>query len=336
MKPFTVLLALAAAWLFPAPGRAEVVLDWPVACSVGKTCEIQHYVDHGGGGDAKDFRCGTVTYKGHNGTDIRVLTMADERRGVDILAAAPGRVLRVRDGMDDVSVAVLGHDAIKDRDCGNAVIIAHADGFQTDYCHMAKGSVAVKPGDSVKVDQVIGRVGLSGDTEFPHLHITVRHDGRVVDPFAYGQPEGACAGGTSLWRADLQPSLAYKNGTVLNFGLAPTAVTVEQVDDGAGRDPLAPDSPAVLAYVRAIDLRRGDIQRLVVTGPGGVLVDRSEPPLPSNKDQVFMGIGRRRPPGGWGPGIYAAHYTVTRDGAAVVDRSVETRIGSAPTGPSGP
>ena len=245
-------------------------------------------------------------------------------------------MLRVRDGMDDVSVAVLGHDAIKDRDCGNAVIIAHADGFQTDYCHMAKGSVAVKAGDDVGPASRSGASACRATRSSRTSTSPCAHDGRVVDPFDYGQAEGACAGGTSLWRAALQPSLAYKNGTVLNFGLAPTAVTMEQVDDGAGRDPLAPDSPAVLAYCagdRPQARRRPAPRRHRPRRRAG---RRSEPPLPSNKDQVFIGIGRRRPPGGWGPGIYAAHYTVTRDGAAVVDRSVETRIGSAPTGPSGP
>ncbi|WP_237477257.1 M23 family metallopeptidase [Lichenibacterium dinghuense] len=336
MKPIpapVLLAAVAASCLVPGAVRAEVVLDWPVACSVGTDCEIQHYVDHGGGGDAKDYRCGTVTYRGHNGTDIRVPTLADERRGVAVLAAAPGRVLRVRDGMEDMSVAVVGHDAVKDRDCGNAVVIAHADGFETQYCHMAKGSVAVKPGDAVVAGQAIGRVGLSGDTEFPHLHITVRHAGQVVDPFAYGAVEGSCAGGTSLWRPSLAPALTYKNGAVLNFGLSPEPVTMAQVDDGFGAGPLAPSSPAVLAYVRAIDLRRGDVQRLVITGPAGTLIDRSEPPLPSNKDQVYLGVGRRRPPQGWQPGLYAADYTVSRDGVIVVRRRVEASVVAAEVRP---
>ncbi len=331
MRSALFACALLAPWLAPAIARAEVLLDWPVDCRVGITCEIQHYVDHGGGGAAKDFRCGSVTYKGHNGTDIRVLTMADERRGVAVKAAAAGQVLRVRDGMDDVSVAVTGHDAVKDRDCGNAAVIAHADGFETQYCHMAKGSVSVKPGDRVAAGQPIGRVGLSGDTEFPHLHITVRHDGQVIDPFAFGAPEGSCSGGTSLWRPDLQPSLAYKNGTVLNMGLAPRPVTMDDIDNGAGAELLTTDAPAVLAYVRAIDLRQGDVQRLVLTGPGGTLLDRSEPPLPSNKDQTYIGVGRKRPGGGWPPGAYAATFTVTRDGKVIVDRTATAVIGRADT-----
>ncbi len=330
-QKFAVPLVLLTIGFPHGSARADFTLAWPVACRVGETCEIQHYVDHSAGGDdAKDYRCGSVTYKGHNGTDIRVLTMADERRGVDVLAAASGTVLRTRDGMADVSVAITGHDAVRDRDCGNAVVIGHLEGFETQYCHMARGSVAVKPGEVVTVGQVIGHVGLSGDTEFPHLHITVRHDGTTIDPFAYGQHDGACSGGVSLWQKILEADLAYKAGTVLNMGFAPRAVSMEEVDAGAGHEPLTTASPALLAFVRAISLRQGDIERLILTGPKGPLLDHSELPLPSNKDQVYLGFGRKRPAEGWNPGPYTATYTVTRNGSVVVQRTVVQQIGPPP------
>ena len=69
---------------------------------------------------------------------------------------------------------------------GNAVVITHADGFDTIYAHLRKGSVAVKKGDSVKRGQRIGSVGLSGLTEFPHLHFEVRFNRSVTDPFIAG------------------------------------------------------------------------------------------------------------------------------------------------------
>ena len=49
------------------------------------------------------------------------------------------------------------------KECGNRVGIDHGDGWATDYCHLATGSVSVKPGDNVAAGQPIGRVGLSGD-----------------------------------------------------------------------------------------------------------------------------------------------------------------------------
>ena len=51
---------------------------------------------------------------------------------------------------------------------------------------MANGSLQVKPGDLVRAGQPLGHVGLSGLTEYPHLHFTIRHQGKIADPFAYG------------------------------------------------------------------------------------------------------------------------------------------------------
>ncbi len=322
------IFALFTIVLIPNAAKAQIALGWPVACKVGETCEIQHYVDHGNAGAAQDYRCGTVTYHGHNGTDIRVLTMADEKAGVDVLAAAPGRVLRARDNMPDMSVSVTGRNAVHDRECGNGLVIAHADGFETQYCHMAQGSLVVKPGDTVADGQKLGHVGLSGDTEFPHLHITVRHDGKMIDPFAYGEPEGACSGGVSLWQPSLQAALQYKAGTVLNAGFAPHQVKMEDIDNGAGKEALTSQSPALLAFVRAIGLRKGDVQRIVLNGPHGEIVEHAAPPLDQNKDQALYEVGRKRPALGWEPGEYKATYTVTRDGQVVIEKTFTARLGS--------
>src|SRR5215510_1811152 len=88
---------------------------------------------------------------------------------------------------------------IEGRECGNGVIIDHGDGFETQYCHMAQNSIRVKPGERVKAGQPLGRVGISGKADFPHLHFTVRRRGAVVDPFGDSPSAGACATGTSLW-----------------------------------------------------------------------------------------------------------------------------------------
>jgi hypothetical protein len=79
-------------------------LNFPLACKIGISCEVQNYVDRDPGPGAADYRCSSETYDKHNGVDIRVLDMAAQRRGVDVLAAAPGRVARLRDGRPDISI----------------------------------------------------------------------------------------------------------------------------------------------------------------------------------------------------------------------------------------
>jgi hypothetical protein len=252
--------------------------------------------------------------------------MAEQRAGVDVLAAAPGRVLRTRDDAADISTRVTGRDAVRGRECGNGLVIAHEGGFETQYCHMARGSLVVRPGDEVSAGQRLGRVGLSGDTEFPHLHFTVREGSKVVDPFAYGAPESSCGGGTTLWRSQLQAALQYRAGLALNTGFAPRQVSMEDIENGIGREALKPDAPAIVAFARAITLLKGDTQRLVLRGPEGVLADHSAPALPTNKAQIFLEVGRKQPATGWPPGIYVATYTVTRAGETVIEKTFATEV----------
>ncbi len=314
-----VLAAVPAGAALSAEGpAAPPKLAWPAACQVGATCQIQHYNDDDPSPAVKDYACGTRTYEGHNGVDIRLPDMAAQRRGVAVLAAADGRVLRVRDGVADVSVRSTGQAAVKDVECGNGLVIAHAGGFESQYCHLAKGSLLVKPGDMVKAGAPLGRIGLSGDTEFPHVHFTLRENGKVVDPFAYGAAPGACRGGRGLWTQ----TPAYQARVIVNAGFADAAVTLDGVENGDLHPPAA-DAGAMVAYVRAIGLKAGDVQAMVLRAPdGSVLAQSRADPLPRDQDLRLLFIGKRRPPQGWPKGRYEVSYSVAgADGKAVLSRS---------------
>jgi hypothetical protein len=70
-------------------------------------------------------------------------------------------------------------------DYGNAVLITHNDGYQTLYAHLSNKMVS--PGDLVRKDQPIGKVGKSGKATGPHLHYEVRKGkNNPVDPSTYG------------------------------------------------------------------------------------------------------------------------------------------------------
>lgn len=322
------LAPIAFLWAGPAAAQT-VTLRLPVACEIGATCVIQHYVDRDPTPAARDYQCGTLTYAGHTGTDIRVPTMAAQKAGVDVLAAAGGKVLRVRDGVEDVSMTGRGRESVENVECGNGLVIDHGQGWETQYCHMAKGSLAVKPGDMVATGQRLGRIGLSGMTEFPHLHLTVRKDGKVVDPFAYGAPEASCGGGTSLWEPSTRQALAYRAGSVLNTGFATGPVKMEAIEAGeAGREKPTTDSPALVAFVRAIGLKGGDEQILTVFAPDGkVLAENKAPPLDRDKAQWMMFAGVRNSKGAFDPGTYRASYRVMRDGKPAIEQSFEVMVG---------
>ena len=56
---------------------------------------------------------------------------------------------------------------------GNHVTIQHADGRVSWLLHMQPNSIRVKIGDHVRAEQLIGKIGFSGDSLFPHLHYNV-------------------------------------------------------------------------------------------------------------------------------------------------------------------
>jgi hypothetical protein len=330
--PFPVLalapLGLAATLIPAGPSASQApgppTLAWPAACTLGVDCEIERYVDHDPApGAARDYTCGSRIQDGHDGIDIRLPDMAAERRGVAVLAAADGQVLYARDGVADVSVKTIGQKAVDGVGCGNAVNITHANGFHTVYCHMARGSVLVKPGERVKAGQPIGRIGLSGLTEYPHLHFSLVQNGKPLDPFAYGAAPGSCGGGRSLW-ARTPP---YKTRVVINAGFADAGVDNDKIEAG-GLHPPTTRSDVLAVYVRTLGLKNGDVEALTVRGPDGrFVVNGHTPPQTHDRQQTFATVAKPRPAAGWPAGDYRATYTVTgSDGRVVLTRDFAIRL----------
>ena len=318
-----LLAAIAGVGLTPSTGRSAPEaprLGFPLGCVIGKSCEVQHYVDRDPGPGVRDYQCRLESYQSHSGIDIRLLDMAQQRRGVAVLAAAPGRVARLRDGVADISVRAPGAPPLNGQDCGNAVVIDHGGGWETQYCHLAKGSVAVKVGEVVAAGQPIAKVGLSGNTEFPHLHLTVRRGGKTVDPFAPDMSDPAsCRPQSGLWTTSAAQRMPYKPAVALNAGFVGAPVTMDAVEAG---DLAAPTrgSAYLLAYVRAISLEAGDQIEFTLSAPNGqVLARGGGPPIDRHKAQYLIYVGKKQPAGGWPPGTYSARYRVLRGPAAVVD-----------------
>jgi murein DD-endopeptidase MepM/ murein hydrolase activator NlpD len=311
----------------PATDPSAPQFGFPVACTIGRDCEVQRYMDRDPGPQALDYRCGEATNDGHEGVDIRLPDMAAQARGVNVLAAADGTVLRTRDGVDDISSRVVGAENVTDIGCGNAVVIDHGHGWSSVYCHMAKGSVRVNPGDPVKAGQPVGAIGLSGLTEFPHLHFTVVHNQTRVDPFGPGPvSRGACPAQPSLWKASAARQFAYKPATILNAGFSGGTLVMEQLER-AEVMPVGDSPPVLVAYMRAIMMRPGDALELSLTGPKGeVLAQATTPPMANARAQQLQFIGKKRPATGWPPGVYRAQLRVVHDGQVLAEKRVETRL----------
>jgi hypothetical protein len=235
-------------------------------------------------------------------------------RGVDVLAALDGTVTGIRNNMADRRWHP--DDNLEGRECGNGVFIERADGVSAQYCHLKRGSVAVRKGDVVQKGQILGQVGLSGRTQFPHLHITIRNPaGSVLDPFDTRLQDATCkfSDRRDLWMT--LTSQDYQPGGLINAGFAEsvpkyTAVQAGIADQSATLDRTA---PALVIWASYFGLRQGDIIDLLLTGPDGEIIAQSSHKMTRNRAQQFRATGRKRRGGAWPPGTYTAVTVLRRE-----------------------
>ncbi|MEO0939038.1 MAG: M23 family metallopeptidase [Pseudomonadota bacterium] len=314
-----IAAALIGAAVFCGPLVAqELRLGSPVACDLTSDCYILQYVDHDAGPGARDFRCAPLSYDGHRGTDFAARTLRQMHAGVNVIASAPGIVRGVRDGMPDQYYADANAETVAGRECGNGVIILHERGWETQYCHLKRGSVTVSRGDRVKRGDVLGEIGLSGRTQAPHVDLIVRRSGAVVDPF---DPDGVITCGAPSTDTLWQDPPAYRPGGLLDVGFASAIPDYDDIKAGtANAEALPADAAALVVYGFAFGGQRGDRVTLRLTGPGGEVVSNTVT-LDRNEAQFFRAAGKRRTTDGWPRGRYTGSVTLIRNGRAVSERS---------------
>ena len=95
----------------------------------------------------------------HDAVDI----VAEE--GAPIVAPASGRVV---------------HANLHEGNYGAVLEIDHGDGLVTRYAHLK--SIEVKVGQHIVAGELIARVGNTGISTGPHLHLQVLRNGKSIDP----------------------------------------------------------------------------------------------------------------------------------------------------------
>lgn len=137
-----------------------------------------------------DFCC-YKTLKGKCHQAIDYDTTDDSSK---ILAAADGIVVELRDGMST------NRKGKKTDDYGNFIKVGHANGYQTIYTHLLKGTLLVSQESAVRAGMQLAIGDNSGWSSGSHLHFEVRDaSGKKVNP--YGDPPdyaGGC-GPNALW-----------------------------------------------------------------------------------------------------------------------------------------
>jgi Peptidase family M23 len=95
--------------------------------------------------------------------------------GQPVYAAGAGRVADVHDGeADNRRVNPIDFTKRETAVGGNYVVIDHLNGEFSWFGHMKQGSIKVRRGQSVRQGDILGLIGASGDSLFPHLHYELR------------------------------------------------------------------------------------------------------------------------------------------------------------------
>lgn len=296
----------------------------PLKCALDRDCWIINVPDAAGDAKALDHRCGFRTYNGHKGTDFAVRDFRAVDEDANVVAAAPGLVTAARDGTDEYFKLTPGtRKLIGAKACGNGVIVQHSGGWESQYCHLRKGSVAVKLGDRVKRGDRLGNVGMSGQTEFPHVHVEFRDDGKAIDPFTGAAVGAGCNRPLrSLWRRDA--GVKYPGFALYAAGFADHSPSAERVRSTA-RSPVSMPrhSAGLVLWAAMFGIQRGDVLKLRILDPSGAAIAVREIRFDRAQAWRMESTGRKMTAAGWAPGKWKGEANLER---FVSGRTVTRRI----------
>lgn len=273
-----------------------VYFDLPIDCDVGTDCWVMNYVDFDPDDETQtDPACLARTYDGHKGTDFALLDGVALAQGVDVLAAADGTVSRLRDSEKDAWHTPDELDAIREnqKECGNGIFIDHGNNISTVYCHLRQGSVVVKRGQEVKRGDKIAQVGLSGMTEFPHLHFGIINKGKVMDPFTGQDNEGDCdKEGRPLWHEDV--SIEYHPLIIQAVGFHDDVPSLEAIERKAeAPSKILIESGVMTFWVTILGAREGDDIIMQIKDPNGKEFAIRNITQEKNRARQFYYVGKR-------------------------------------------
>ena len=229
---------------------------------------ISSFVDHDPSfpGSLLDYSCGGRTYDlesgyNHQGTDFFLWPFSwllMDGGEVHVVSVAAGVIIGKDDGNFDRSCS-LGGD-------WNAVYVRNDDGTTAWYGHLKRGSLTTKAvGTRVAEGEFLGRVGSSGSSIGPHLHLEFYEAESLRD--AYGGACNAANGNTSYWKSQR----SYYDSTINKLAVhhsPPVFPACPGIESPNISNRLSPGQRAHFAvYFR--DQRAVDTTRYTISRPNG-------------------------------------------------------------------
>ncbi|PIR37388.1 MAG: peptidase [Alphaproteobacteria bacterium CG11_big_fil_rev_8_21_14_0_20_39_49] len=308
-------------------------LGIPIACDYGEDCIIFNYYDKSVEADVyTDHTCGRLSYDNHKSTDFMLRSHTQMKDGVNVVAADSGTIAFIRDGMSDISVDLIGEEAVRGSECGNGVIIDHKRGYKTEYCHLMNGSITKKVGDYVEKGEIIGQVGLSGITSFPYLEFTVSLNGQPVDPFTGDNP---ITGEINvpcdsldiypLWDKQTEKRLEYIATSLLTMGFSEKVPHSQGAREGKfSRKIIKYDSKIMVFWVDIFGIVAGDQLKLSIINPRGDVIKTETRPFTKNRRHNFQFIGYKHKDTKWVLGKYIGKVELLRKEGNEMEHVINT------------
>ncbi len=268
------------------------VFQFPLNCTLDKDCWLMNTPDTDGTeGTARGSFCQNRTYDDHKGVDFAVKDILAMETGVNVLAAADGVVVGLRDSEKDFFSNEADWERMQQeqKECGNGVLIRHNDSWFTQYCHLKNGSITVKKGEPVRAGRKIGQIGMSGMTQHPHLHVTFIHHDDRFDPFTGKKVGQGCLESTDkpLW--DIKPA----HFAIYDAGFSGDLPNFEDIPKGKRGTDANDHSAQFLFWGAFLGVETGDVIFIEIRDPNGTVFVNRSTTVEESKARLYQYAGRR-------------------------------------------
>ena len=294
------IIALVLSLFFFFNKAYAVDLLFPVSCRIMENCWITNHVDLNKNiNQVEDYMCGKKVSDNNQSTHISLASKSSYHENIPVLATAEGivRVAELDSGF-----------------CGGRVLIEHKDGWQSSYCHLNPELITVIKGQKVKAGDVLGLIGVSGQSQWPHLSFAVLRNGMVFDPFSGRTPlEGCLKASTPLWEGGMNP--LYEPAHVTNIGFTVGHVTNQEITSGAiaAAKEIATNTPQISLWAMLMNISSNDDISLKIEEPSGRILNQLDIKIKNDADFHPIYFVTRRQNFLWDEGLYKGTITITRN-----------------------
>jgi hypothetical protein len=275
-------------------------LRFPVACRLMDNCWITNHVDlENRAGQVEDYMCGKKATDGNKSTHISLASRSAINQNIPVIAVADGEV---------ITAANIGGF------CGIRVAIEHNKGWESSYCHLKENSLQVQEGQIVRAGQILGAVGMSGQTNWPRLSYALLRNGMIFDPFS-GRTvlEGCSDNASPMWTGGANP--LYEPANVTSVGFSNRPVGNSDILNGTAKslNTISNDAPQLSLWGLIMNVREKDQIDLSILTPEGQILNDYKIIAKSSKDYFPIYFPTLQKNILWDDGVYTGRITLTRN-----------------------